>query len=432
MSTVSTGTGARTVWLRSTRAFRNRDYTIFFLAQLPLVVGTWVHSIAMGWLAWRLTQSPLLLGLIVLCDTGPLFLLSPIAGTLADRVNKRALRIVTMSLFFIITMVLAVLSIMDAITIEILFVIALLMGINQAFDSPARQTVLPELVPREDLANAIALNSTMFNIARLIGPAVGGVVAAWFGEGWAFMIKSVSYIPIIIVFVALRIGTGPIVPQKGFFEEMARGFAFIRSSKQASRILFLVGICSFFSVPYFSFLPMLTDVMLAEDASASGMLMSITGIGSVAAAVLLTTQGELDRLRFWPLWSAVLLGIAQFGLSFATSFQFAAMMALPIGFAILSQNLASNTLLQHLAPPDLRGRVMAYYSMMMMGTVPLGSIVTGPVTEWIGLPATTAIGALCCTIGALAVAFTGGVKPDHPDAAMVEPETQAPIGGNEP
>lgn len=394
-----------TWWQRSTRAFRNRNYRTYFLAQMPLVVGSWIHSIALGWLMWRLSSSPWMLGLIALCDTGPLFFLSPFTGTLIDRIKRRTVLIITFSCFVVLTMTLAILTITNTITIELLFVIALLMGICQAFDSPARQTILPELVDREDLSNAIALNSTMFNVARLIGPAIGGSVAAFFGEGWCFLIKSLTYVPALIVFIRLRVGMTTPAPQQSFFAEMARGFRFIRSSSTASRTLFLVGICSFTSVPYFSFLPMLTDTMLHENASVAGMLMSLTGIGSVVAAVLLTIQGTVEKLRYWPLWSSVLLGLAQIGIGFSTSTPVTSLLAIPVGFAILSQNLASNTTLQYLAPPDLRGRIMAFYSMMMMGTVPLGSLVTGALADWIGLPLTAIIGGVLCAGSALLLAI---------------------------
>ncbi|MCL6707198.1 MFS transporter [Pseudomonas sp. R2.Fl] len=397
---------------RAGRALRNPLYRRYFLAQTPLVIGSWIHSIAIGWLMWRLSASPWLLGLLALCDLGPTFLLGPVTGTISDRMDRRKLLLFTQSAFIVLVSILAFLTLTDRITVEIVMLLTLSIGTVTAFDSPTRQAFVAQLVGLDDLRNAIALNSMLFNAARLVGPAIGGAIVATFGEGWCFMLKAFAYVPMLFVLTTFR-DVKPIERKReAFFTEMRHGFAFVRSHATAARILVLVGICSFTSVPYFSFLPALADKMLKSDASVAGMLMSITGIGAVGAAITLTVFDRLSILRLYPAWSAFLLGLAQTGIGLSTSLPLTAFLALPMGFAILSQNLASNTLLQQFTPPAFRGRVMAMYSMMLLGTVPFGSLIVGAVGDWLGMPFTFIAGGVVCSITALAIALL----PKPPEA----------------
>jgi MFS family permease len=390
---------------RAARALRNPNYRRYFLAQIPLVIGSWIHSIALGWLMWRLSASPWLLGILALCDLGPTFVLGPFTGTISDRMDRRRLLVVTQSCFIILVTLLAVLTLtghIDEITVMLL---TLALGIVSAFDSPSRQALVAELVGLDDLRNAIALNSMLFNAARLVGPAIGGTIVATFGEGWCFVLKALAYLPMLYVLTTFK-GIS-VVPKlrSGFFSEMAQGFSFVRRHPEAGRILILVGICSFTSVPYFSFLPALASQMLKSDASVAGLLMSITGVGAVAAAITLTLRDSLSSLRIWPARSAFLLGLVQTGIGLSGQIYLTAALALPMGFAILSQNLASNTLLQHFTPSPFRGRVMAMYSMMLLGTVPLGSLVVGALGGWLGMPVTFVAGGVLCSAVAVAIAL---------------------------
>ncbi|WP_445678881.1 MFS transporter [Radicibacter daui] len=405
---------------RSARALRNPLYRRYFFAQMPLVVGSWIHSIAVGWLMWRLSASPWLLGLLAICDMGPTFLLGPVTGTISDRIRRRNLLILTQSTFIILVSALALLTLTNHVTPEIVMLFTLLLGIVTAFDSPSRQAFVAELVGLDDLRNAIALNSMLFNAARLIGPAVGGAIVATFGEGWCFALKGLAYVPMLIMLITLK-GVPHLERARApFFREMRSGFAFVRSHAHAGRILILVGICSFTSVPYFSFLPILANKMLKSDASIAGILMSITGVGAVCAAIILTVFDRITVLQVYPKWSAFLLGLAQIGIGFSTSTPVTAALALPMGFAILSQNLASNSLLQHFTPPAYRGRVMAMYSMMLLGTVPFGSLIVGAVGERLGMPVTFIAGGILCSATALLVAFL----PKPPELDLPGPSVQ--------
>lgn len=397
-------------WQRAARALKHEQYRRYFYAQIPLVIGSWIHSIALGWLMWQLSASPWLLGILAVCDLGPTFLLGPITGTIIDRSNPRRVLLITQLCFITLVTVLAALTLTGAVTIEIMIVLTLALGITTAFDSPARQALVGELVPADDLRNAIALNSMLFNVARLIGPAAGGSIVALFGEGWCFVLKALAYIPAFFVLWSLRLPQRDGKVRENFFVQMRDGFAFVRQHDEAGRILLLVGTCSFISVPYFSFLPALASQMLGADASVAGLLMSITGVGAVAAAITLTLLDDLKIMRIWPVWSSVLLGIAQIGIGLSGMLWLTALLALPMGFAILSQNLSSNTLLQHFAPPGFRGRIMAMYSMMMLGTVPLGSLVAGAIGDHFGMPVTFIGGGVLCVIVAMLLA----IKPRHP------------------
>lgn len=402
---------------RAGRALRNPLYRRYFLAQMPLVVGSWIHSIAIGWLMWRLSASPWLLGLLALCDLGPTFFLGPLSGTIVDRLDRRRLLVCTQAAYIVLVSLLAFLTLADRVTVETVLLLTLSLGVVAAFDSPARQAFVAELVGLDDLRNAIALNSMLFNAARLVGPAVGGAIVAGFGEGWCFILKALAYVPMLVMLLTIKVPPPLRRAREPFVIEMRRGFAFVRGHAGAARILVLVGICSFTSVPYFSFLPVLADKMLNSDASVAGLLMSITGIGSVIAAVTLTVFDRLSILRLYPAWSALLLGLTQTGIGLSNSLPLTAALALPMGFAILSQNLASNTLLQQFTPPAFRGRVMAMYAMMMLGTVPFGSLIVGALGDRLGMPFTFVAGGLACSIAALAIALL----PRPPEAPLTEP-----------
>lgn len=390
--------GAR--WARISRALRNPDYKRYFLAQIPLLIGTWIHSIAMGWLMWRLSGSPWMLGVLAVCDMGPTFLLSPVAGTIIDRMNLRKLLILLQAGYVVLVTILTIATLTGTVTVHLLVVTTLGLGILAAFDNPARQVFVAELVGIDDLRNAIVLNSMLFNMARLIGPAVGGAVVAMAGEGWCFVLKGLAYLPMIFVLSRIRPPQRIPVARKSFFGDMSEGFAFVRARPEIGRLLVLVATCSFCSVPYFYFLPVLVRDMLGRDADAAGILMSLTGLGAMLAVLALTVRDRIEQLNVFPAWSTVALGLVLIGMGFSGLYWVTALLALPLGLSILSQNLSSNTLLQHFAPPALRGRIMAMYSMMLLGIVPLGSLIVGATGDWLGMPGTfIAGGALCSTVG---------------------------------
>jgi MFS family permease len=408
--------GGSSTLQRAGRAFRHRNYRLYFLGQSFLTVGTWIHSVALGWLIWRLSASPFLLGMLALCDQGPIFILGIFSGAIIDRFDRRRILLVTQACTMFIVALLAVLTLAGWIGVAGAIGLTLALGVVNAFDGPARQSFVVELVGVEDLANAIALNSMLYNLARLIGPAVGGAIVAAFGVGWCFVVKEMTILPAVLALVLLRLERAPRPSRVGrIWREMGHGLRFIRRDPAAIKYLVLVGVCSFTSVPYFSFLPMLASNVLKSGPRGAGILMSLTGVGAVAGAINVTFRDRSGGMRNWPVWAALLLGLAQIGIGCSSLFWVTAILAVPVGFAILTQNLTANTLLQILVLPELRGRVMAFYAMMSLGTVPFGALASGVLASHLGLPATAILGGALCAATATAYGFADRL-PRHPRA----------------
>ena len=393
-----------TRWTPGKRALGHPQYRRFFLAQVPLLIGTWIHSIALGWLMWRRRGSPWMLGVLAACELGPTLLLSPFTGTIIDRVNLRRLLIALQAGYVLLVGVLIVFTFTDTIGIDLLVIVTLGLGVLAAFDNPARQVFVAELVGLDDLANAIALNSMLFNLARLIGPAIGGGVVALAGESWCFVLKALAYFPMLVVLFRMRLPPRQHRANKSFLADIAEGFAFLRLHPEMGRILILVATCSFCSVPYFYFLPALVREMLGQQADAAGLLMSLTGLGALLAGLALAMRDRADQLDLFPARSTLLLGLVLIGMGFSDVYWVTAILALPLGLAILSQNLSSNTLLQQFTPPARRGRVLAIYAMTLLGIVPLGSLIVGFAGNFMGMPSTFIVGGTLCSIVGVALA----------------------------
>ncbi|PIJ49406.1 hypothetical protein BL250_13170 [Erwinia sp. OLTSP20] len=387
-------------------ALQHPNYRRYFSGQFLAVIGNWVQTIALGWLVWRLgLASPFLLGLLAFCSQGPILIFGLFTGVIVDRCNRRHLLIATQSAQTVLMLLLALLTFNHSITGNIAILVALGLGLISAFDLPGRQSLVVDLVVYEDLGNALALNSVIFNGARLIGPALGGLLVEQVGEGWCFILIAASYLPLIVFLSTMRIPPRVIGPRVGgIWWEMREGLHFLRQDSDALRILLLVGLCSLTSVPYFSFLPMLADNVLHNGAGGAGMLMSITGIGALVAAFRLAWKSQIAAMQPWPLWASVMLALAQIALGLSHQFWLSAVIAALIGYAILTQNLTSNSLLQHRVPDGLRGRLMSFYSMMLIGTVPLGAIICGVIANTLGLPLTLILGGLLCLVGSVAIA----------------------------
>ncbi|MDE8654599.1 MFS transporter [Novosphingobium album (ex Liu et al. 2023)] len=380
-------------------ALRHANFRHYFVGQAFLLIGNWIHSLALAWLVWRLSHSPFLLGLLVFCDLGPSLVLGPLVGAVADRVDRRRLLIVTQCSQMLLAAALAMLVSSEAVTAGIVVAAALAMGTVSAFDIAGRQAIVGELVDRADLRNAIALNAVIFNMARLVGPAMSGILIASLGEGSCFVIKAFAALPLIAILWRMPL---PVQPRQmqitGFFRDVADGLAFVAANAPARYYLSLLGLGSLTSVPYFSFLPMLANQILGGEADMAGMLMSVTGIGALAAAIVLLVRTSLPLVGVFVAASAlqgltlVLIGLSD--LVWVTT-----LLALPMGCAALSQQFAANALLQGLVPNAMRGRIMALYTMMLIGVVPVGGLIAGFTIELFGLPASTiAAGILCIAL----------------------------------
>jgi MFS family permease len=398
-------------WPRSLRAFRHRNYRLFFAGQLVSLVGTWMQSVAQSWLVYRLaTEHPdgdqsaaALLGLVGFCGQLPVFLLAALGGIAADRFSRRRLIIATQSASMLLAFILAGLQLAGVAQIWHVFVLATLLGIANAFDIPARQAFVVDLVGKADIVNAVALNSTMFNGARVIGPAVAGVLVATIGEGWCFLLNGVSYIAVIIGLLNINVHRHldvalPGAPAGG----VIAGFAYAWNTRPVRALLFLLGLMSLLGVPYIVLLPILTsERFLNGGASGYGILMCAAGIGATLGAVSLAMREGVRGLGRWVMFAAAGFGVGLIVFSLSRSFWLSAVLLIPVGYCMMVTMASANTLVQSLVPDHLRGRVMAVYSMMFMGMAPFGALLAGVLAEWLDVPGTIAVGGVACILGSL-------------------------------
>jgi MFS family permease len=388
-------------WATTLRALRHRNFQLFFGGQLISLIGTWMQSVAQAWLVYSLTKSPLLLGSVGFASQFPVFLVAPFGGITADRVNRQKLVIATQTVSMILAGVLAWLTLSGRVQVWHIFALAGLLGVVNAFDIPGRQAFLVDMVGKEDLMNAIALNSSMFNGARVVGPAIAGILVARFGEGWCFAANSISYIAVIVGLILMRVHSPARMSSHSPIEDIVEGFLWVNQTRIIRALLLLIGLVSLVAMPYTVLMPVFADQVLHGGARALGILMGATGVGALFGALTLAAKTGVKGLGRWVTISCAGLGVSLFCFSFSTSFWLSAALLLPAGYSMMLQMACSNTLIQTMVPDDLRGRVMALYSMMFMGMAPFGAFFGGALAHRIGAPITVAVGGITCVIGAI-------------------------------
>jgi MFS family permease len=389
-------------WQVARRALRHRNFQLFFSGQLISPIGTWMQSVAQSWLVYRLTGSALLLGSVGFASQIPVFLFAPLGGITADRVNRRYIVIATQVASMVLAFVLAGLTLFHKIQVWHVFVLASLLGIVNAFDIPGRQSFLVDMVGKEDLMNAIALNSSMFNGARVIGPAVAGILVAKIGEGWCFFANAVSYIAVIIGLMLMRVQSTARAPASmaSPFEHMMEGFRFVNRTAPIRALLLLLGMVSLVGMPYVVLMPIFADQILHGGARGLGILMGSTGVGALLGALTLAFREGVRGLGRWVAWCCAGFGTSLAIFSLSHSFWISVVLLLPVGYTMMLQMACSNTLIQVMVPDALRGRVMAVYSMMFMGMAPIGALLGGALADRLGAQTTVAIGGLASVVGA--------------------------------
>jgi MFS family permease len=369
--------------------------------QLISLIGTWMQTVAESWLVYRLTGSALLLGLAGFANRIPIFLLAPIGGAVADRYNRHRIVIATQVASMVLAAALAVLTLTHLVRIWHLMTIAALLGVVNAFDIPARQAFVVELVDREDLQNAIALNSSMFNGARVVGPAVAGVLVAAVGEGWCFLANSASYIAVIVGLLIMRVPRAPTARPASVLEHVMEGFRFVSRSRPIVALLLLLGLISLMGMPYSVLMPIIADQTFHSGARGLGILMGSAGVGALLGALSLASRVGLQGYGRTIALAAIGFGLSLMAFSLARTLWLGVALLLPVGFAMMTQMAASNTLIQSMIPNHLRGRVMAVYSMMFMGMAPIGALLAGLLAGWLGATTTVAAGGAFCLLGGL-------------------------------
>jgi MFS family permease len=398
------------------RALAHRNYRLFFGGQFISMIGTWMTRVATGWLVFRLsgeeeTTAALVLGIVGFAGQIPAFFLAPFAGVLVDRWSRHRLLLVTQILSLVQSALLAVVAFLaetGPLVIGIIVALALFQGLINAFDMPARQTFLVEMVDRrEDLANAIALNSSLVNGARLVGPALAGVLIYVAGEGWVFLIDAVSYLAVIGALLAMRISPRPLASQRaplwhGVTEGVryAFGFAPIRA------ILLLLALVSFMGMPYSTLMPIFAKD-LAPDAGARvfGFLMTASGTGALAGALYLASRTTVLGLGSIMIVATLAFGAGLIGFALSQALWLSLLLMLVTGFGMMVEMAASNTILQTIVEENKRGRVMSFYTMAFMGMAPLGNLFAGILSQFIGAANTVLVGGAACILGAVAFAF---------------------------
>jgi MFS family permease len=384
------------------RALKHRNFQLFFGGQLISVTGTWMQTVALSWLVYRLTGSTLLLGTVGFASQIPILLVAPLGGTMADRNNRQRIVIGTQVASMVLAFLLAALTLTGKVQVWHILVLATLLGVANAFDIPARQAFLVDMVGKEDLMNAIALNSTMFNGARIVGPAVAGILVAMIGEGWCFFANAVSYIAVIVGLMMMQVQRPVQKPPSGSpLTHILEGFRFVAHTRPIRAILLLLGLISLVAMPYTVLMPVFADRILHGGARGLGILMSATGVGALLAALTLASRTGVRGLGRWVAYSSGGFGAALVLFASSRSFWLSAALLVPAGFCMMLQMASSNTLVQTMAPDHLRGRVMSVYSMMFMGMAPFGALMGGALADRLGAPLTVAMGGVACVGGAV-------------------------------
>jgi MFS family permease len=387
-------------WQTAGRALRHRNFQLFFSGQLVSLIGTWMQTLAQSWLVYRLTGSALLLGSVGFASQIPVFLFAPLGGIAADRFNRRSIVIGTQTVAMSLAFILAALTLSHKVQVWQIFVLAALLGVVNAFDIPGRQSFLVDMVGKDDLMNAIALNSSMFNGARVIGPAIAGILVAKIGEGWCFFANGVSYIAVIIGLLLMRVFSPPRAVSASPFEHMMEGFRFVNHTAPIRALLLLLGLVSLVGMPYVVLMPIFADQILHGGARGLGILMGATGVGALLGALTLAFREGVKGLGRWVAWCCAGFGISLMVFALSHKFWLSVILLLPVGYTMMLQMACSNTLIQVMVPDALRGRVMAVYSMMFMGMAPIGALLGGAIAERLGAPVTVAIGGGASLLGA--------------------------------
>jgi MFS family permease len=384
---------------------RHRNFQLFISGQIISVIGSWMQSIAESWLVYRLTGSAFLLGATGFASQIPVFLVAPLGGIVADRFNRQRIVIGTQLSSMILALILATLTLTGVIRVWHIFVLASLLGVVNAFDIPARQSFLVDMVGKEDLMNSIALNSTMFNGARIIGPAIAGILVSRIGEGWCFLVNGLSYIAVIAGLFMMRVDRpASLAPRGPALEHLIEGYRFARHTAPIRSILLLLGLVSLVAMPYTVLMPVFADQILHGGARGLGILMGATGVGALLGALTLATRSGVLGLGRWVAFTCGGFGFSLVLFAFSRHFWLSVALLLPVGFCMMLGMASSNTLIQAMTPDHLRGRVMAMYTMMFMGMAPFGSLFAGGIAEHLGAPFAVSIGAVAC-IGAAFVFF---------------------------
>ncbi len=385
------------------RALVHRNYRLFLLGQGISLIGTWMQQVAMSWLLYRLTASPLLLGLIGFSNQIPMLLLSPLAGVAADRWNRHRALLVTQFLAMIQAILVLIVVHSESDIVWKLVGLGFFLGLINAFDIPIRQSFLMEMVPdRAHLGNAIALNSSIVNGARLVGPSLAGMIITTWGESVCFLLNATSYVAVLAALLGMRNLPIPVKPPAGkVFAKIQEGFVYAFGFAKLRTLLIFLTVISFLGMSTGVLIPVFAKDVLQGNAYTQGMLMSASGVGALMAALYLAARKTVLGLGRIIFLAAGFFGLAQIAFSYSTRLEFSVPIWIVAGFCMMLHMAATNTLIQTISDDDKRGRVMSLYAMAFLGVAPLGSLVGGSLAAQIGAPATVRISGVLCLVASL-------------------------------
>jgi MFS family permease len=388
------------------RALQHRNFQLFIAGQLTSLIGTWMQTTAQLWLVYKLTNSAALLGVFGFANQVPILFLAALGGYIGDRYNRHHGVIWTQTVSMVLAFALAALTFANIIQVWELIFIAFLVGVVNAFDVPIRQAFLVEMVVKEDLPNAIALNSSIFNGARVVGPAIAGFALAWKGPAWCFFLNGVSFLAVIGALLAMRIVKRESKEEAGSpWQSLLQGFRFAMSDLPIRSTLLLLSMLSLLGLQYSVFLPIFASEILHRDAQGFGLLMSAAGVGAVLGALHFAARTSYKGLARWIAVTSTLCAVGLVIFSQSKIFWLSMAVLLVVGFCATVQMAATNTTLQNRVPDQLRGRIMAVYATMFMGVQPIGSLIAGGVAKHIGAPRTLAVFGTLCFLGSLVFIF---------------------------
>jgi MFS family permease len=388
------------------RTLANRNFRLFLTGQVVSLIGTWMQMIAEAWLVYRLTGSSALLGAVGFANQMPACVLGPLGGIAADRFNRHRIILVTQIVSMLLAFTLAGLTLTGSIQIWQVFVLATLLGIVNAFDIPARQAFLVDMVGRGEVVNAIALNSSTFNAARMLGPAVAGATVAVVGEGWCFFINGASFLAVIAGLLAMRLERPNIAPRSGSaFAHLAEGFHFCWRHQLIRPLLLLISVVSLLAFPFTVLMPVFADQILDGGPRGYGLLTAASGVGSLAGGMILATRHTVRGLHRWTGGFTVVGGAALLLFGASQLFWLSFLLLVITGIGLMLGIGSANTLIQDAVPDTLRGRVTSIYAMAFLGMAPIGSLLAGFAAEHIGAPLTVVAGGSVTTASALLFAW---------------------------
>ena len=393
-------------WQETFAALKHYNYRLWFVGQIVSLVGTWMQSTAQGYLIYQITDSPAYLGLVGFAGGAPSLLFTLFGGVIADRLPRRRLLVITQTSMMILAFILAALTFTDAVRPGILSSWPSCLGVANAFDAPARTSFVLELVDRETMTNAIALNSTMFNIATVVGPSVAGLTYAAIGPAWCFTLNGLSFIAVIIalLFMRIKLETQP-APRVAAFGGTGRGIRYVLQNRMILSLIGSVGIVSVFGIGMMNLLPAWATDVLHGDVTTNGWLVSARGFGSLISALMLAYWGARKlRGRLWT-YGAFIMPVMLFIFAWIRWLPLSLVTLLGVGWGFMMVLNNSQAIVQSLVPDALRGRVMGVYTLIFFGSMPIGSLLAGSLAEWIGEPLTVMLGASMLLVLAVAAWF---------------------------